>query len=91
MESKTALNDHFNKEWLRYLAEVYGENYEFDLEQKKQLFMAFHAGGLACFRQMVEISHTGEPDTIRQARLNSFRDEIFKACSSFCEIAEKRN
>lgn len=80
----------FTKEWKRYLDTVYPEGTTD--EQRKQVYLAFHAGAISMFAMMCEIASDGDDTQAeRTSKMSALRNEIRQNCELINEGLEETN
>ena len=83
------MKELFIDQWKRYLETVYPEGVV--EEQRKQLYLAFHAGALMMYSQMLDCVKAGGNEDVSQDRIRALFDEVKSNCEAVTDQITKRN
>lgn len=82
----------FTEAWKEYTNKVYNDWNALPEEQRKQLFMAFHAGAVVVLGMMCEIASNDDlPRKEKERLMTSLKKEVLSRTEEFTDQNEKRN
>jgi hypothetical protein len=80
----------FNDDWKHYMETVYPEGMV--EEQKKQVYLAFHAGAVVMLTSILEAVRDNEGDMkASMGAITKLKEEVFGGCDDFCNQIKQSN